>query len=507
LTIHYLDLPIRRKKASANRYSLATINYTPMSGNYQSRVFTFINKRTDRLKDTCAKGLRHIKVAVIWTGQVLLYPLQLLAQQIGSFQPQLAPPPPQRSLPHPASDINIEQALELVVSSGYPIEVASSDAVKVEQRSASELRARHPTTAGITVTDDEDRTPEEWEWEIAYTPERSRQATRTKPIVRGLSSLLIDRQLVLVTTENELIDILTLAQQQEIRRRIGMDLAIDWYQWHHHNLSTDRTDKQLVKADEFLILEGNTIEGFSIVDRDLSQLASADRDRRSPKLSERLQNWWQNLTVKPSTSTSDRSAKVENIESDSAPQLAPSSYSFMPQPPHRSRLLDLPQLPPFIEDTSNPKHDLPVLETIAKLQPDWLKQWWSYYREYLYIPTSSELEIVEQPVEFQLTPVVRQSDLKIKAARKTKFRSTPKHQNLLVGGASGNENRGAGKLSSQSSKNIEYQPDWIEITSETIGYKISLLARLLAWLDLIVLKIENWLIKIWQLIADRTVKD
>ncbi len=462
-----------------------------MSGNYQSRVFTFISKRTDRLKDTCAKGLRHIQVAVVWTGQILLYPLQLLAQKIGSFQPQLAPPPPQRSLPHPASDINIEQALDLVVENGYPIllqkssanEIASPTALTVEQRSSSDLRSRHPTTAEITIPD-EDRIPEEWEWEIDRTPVRSHQATRTKPIVRGLSSLLIDRQLVLVTTENELLDILTLTQQQEIRSRIGMDLAIDWYQWHHHHLSSDRTDKQLLQADRSLLLDGMRI------DRKLL----ADRDTRSPNLSERLQNWWQGLTA---TSTPISNSLAE-LESKLAPQLAPNSYSFMPQPPSSSRFLDLPQLPPFIEEALTPQRERSVLETISQLQPNWLKQWWYYYREYLYIPAKSDLEIM-QSAEFQLTPVVRQSDLKIETARKTKFRAAPIHQQLL--------DRGAGKLSSQSLKNIEYQPDWIETTSETIGYQISFLAKLLAWLDRIVLKIENWLIEIWRLIIDRTIQD
>jgi hypothetical protein len=461
-----------------------------MPGNYQSRVFTFISKRTDRLKDTCAKGLRHIKVAVVWTGQILIYPLQLLAQKIGSFQPQLAPPPPQKSLPHPASDINIEQALDLVVSSGYPIEIASPTALKVEQRSASDLRSIDPTTIGITISDG-DRIPEEWEWEIERTPVRSRQVIRTKPIVRGLSSLLIDRQLVLVTTENELLDILTLAQQQEIRRRIGMDLAIDWSQWHHQLSSTDRPGKQLAKAEKSWRIDGSSI------DRDLIQLSSVDRDLRSPKLLARLHDWWQNLTVTP-TST-PQSIFTGKSTSDLPPQLPPHSYPFTPQPPRSSRWLDLPQLPPFIENSPATAEDRPVLATLAKLQPDWLNQWWSYYREYLYIPAKSELEIIQQSAEFQLTPVVRQSDLKIEAARKTKFRATPKHQQLL--------GRVTGQLSSQSFKNIEYQPDWIETTSETIGYKTSLLNRLLAWLDLIMLKIENWLIKIWQLITDRTIKD
>ncbi|WP_310418502.1 hypothetical protein [Chamaesiphon sp. OTE_8_metabat_110] len=459
-----------------------------MSGNYQSRVFTFINKRTNELKNNCAKGWRHIKVAVVWSGQVLLYPIQLLAQTAKIFQPELPAPPQRRSLPfQPVPDINIEQALDLVAESGYPIEIALPTALAIKQQSSIDRRKVNLTTAAITIAD-EDYLPEEWDWD-ERSLHKSHQVTRNKPIVRGLSSLLIDRQLVLVTTENELLDILTLTQQQEIRRRIGMDLAIDWHQWHHQQLSTDRTDKQLATAKKSLLLDGSPIE----------QKLLADRDNISPNLSERLQNWWRDLTIKPSMEISNSLAQLELTEPDLAPQLAPSSYSFTPQPPRSSRFLDLPQLPPFIEEALTPQRHRPVLETIAQLQPNWLKQWWSYYREYWYIPNKSDLEIIHQPSEFQLTPVVRQSDLKIETVRKTKFRATSKHQSLL--------GRGAGQLSNQNYHNLEYQPDWIEVTSEPIGYKTSLLAKLLVWLDRIMLNIENWLIEIWRLITDRTIKD
>jgi hypothetical protein len=94
-----------------------------MSGNYQSRVFSFISKRTNQLRNTCVQGLRHLKVAVVWSGQILLYPLQLLAQSAKIIE-QLPTPIVQRSLPEPSPDISIEQALELVVDK--PISIAST---------------------------------------------------------------------------------------------------------------------------------------------------------------------------------------------------------------------------------------------------------------------------------------------------------------------------------------------------------------------------------------------
>jgi hypothetical protein len=480
-----------------------------MSGNYQSRVFTFISKRTDRLKDTCAKGLRHIKVAVVWTSQILLYPLQLLAQKIGDFQPQLAPPPPQRSLPQPTADINIEQALDLVVSSGYPIlfqrdsanEIATAaDLIIVERSSSRELHSIRPSMVGISVADDDRITEtEEWEWEIEARTPQSRQATLNKPIVRGLSSLLSDRQLVLVTTENQLLDILTLAQQQEIRRRIGMDLAITWERWYQHSLGTDSIDRQLSPAEKVSFIDRTEFAQIEGKHQHLPQLSSVGPDVRSPKLIERLHDWWQNLTTKSPISTQQSLELANESSAELSQQLLPNSYSFTPQPPQISRWLDLPQLPPFIENPPAPPHDRPVLETLAKLQPDWLKQWWHYYREYLYIPAKDDLQIIQQPTEFRLTPVVSPIDLDRQTSLKTKFRAVAKPQNII--------DRGAGKLSKPNYQNIEYQPDWIEAESETIGYNVSLIAKILGWLDRLMLSIENWLIKIWHLITSRAIKD
>ena len=94
-----------------------------MSDPYQSRIFTFIGNQANQLKNTCAQGFRHLKVAVVWGGQILLYPFQLLAQTT-IFQPQIASPPSRSTLPQPTPDINIEQALDLIAATGYQIELA-----------------------------------------------------------------------------------------------------------------------------------------------------------------------------------------------------------------------------------------------------------------------------------------------------------------------------------------------------------------------------------------------
>ncbi len=455
-----------------------------MPENYQSRVFTFISKRTNRFKDTCAQGLRHIKVAVVWGGQILLYPIQLLAQTTKIFQPQITPPARKPVLP-PVSDINIEQALELVVDAGYPVVIADRGALAVKNSEGGSLQ-QHPATGKVALFAHEDSSnlgsydPDTDDWEIAsYSPRRSPQVVAKKPVIQGLSSLLIDRQLVLITTENEILDILTSSQQQEIRRRIGIDLAIDWYQWHTGEILDRYTPEQL------------SLDGKSLT---AQPLIASGQSQSPPNLFNQLQDWFKNLTAKPEASIIQISDLDTNkIAAKSPRQIAPANYSFTPQPPQIDRLFDLPQLPPIIETPPISSQSHPVLDTLSRLQPDWLKQWLNYYQDYLYIPAKNHSQIVHQPAEFELVPLADSTSSEITSnSAKTSTNQAAKRRSLIQDGS--------GKLSVKIDPDLEYHANWIEVDSELIGYNQSLLQKLLGWLDRLILIIENWLIKIWNML-------
>jgi hypothetical protein len=460
-----------------------------MSGNYQSRVFTFINSRTNQLKDTCEKGLRHLKVAVVWTGQILLYPLQLLAQTTKIFQTQLPSPPSPRSLIQPAADINIEQALDLVAGAGYPIVISDRGTLAADVVGEDYQLQQFAPSRAISKFDDQNSwnlehyDPDTEDWEVSSYSPKSRRVTARKPIVRGLSSLLSDRQLVLVTTENEILDILTVSQQQEIRRRIGIDLAIYWHQWHTVKLSDSQSTQQLASADrELLLTDRLSIEQLTI--------GGNTADLAPPPLLDRLQHWLGKLTAK------FQPPAIPNIAPTVPRQLPAASYPFTPQPPQFDRFLDLPQLPPLneshpwnLEETqilSHPDHR--IRNTIAKLQPDWLKQWWNYYREYLYIPAKNAGQIVKQPAEFRLVPLDSGTE-------KIRSKQASKQQSLI-------DQSSSELVAKRIDWDLEHHPDWIEAESETIGYNQSPIAQFLAWLDRLFLKLENWLIKIWLIIIN-----
>ncbi len=484
-----------------------------MSEPHQSRVFTFIGNRANQLKNTCVQGLRHLKVAVVWGGQILLYPFQLLAQTT-IFQSQIATPPSRSGLPQPTSDINIEQALELVEIAGHPIEFVHKKPLVVDDWSFID-ESLWDTSHGNTAIKSQ---------KISYSPHDFRQVTPSKPIIRGLSSRLVDRQLVLVTIDNQLLDMLTISQQQEIRRRIGIDIATNWHQWHTNKLSGDNSTHQFTSGEQFLLTSETAI----------------DRERPSQKLSDRLGNWFQKKSQSQPQTLSTQSEKVEFILPESLDRLPPAQDPFLltseglfdreipsqklsnrlgnwlqkvihsqsqdsfiqpksfdrlspaqdrftPQPPRLEKLFELPQLPPI--KSSEPiiadRHNS-VREIVAKFQPDWFKKLWSYYRDYLYIPSTDRHEIIHQPAEFDLIPI-EPNDNQITATH------PPEHQTQVV--------QNSAKLSAKFYRDLEHHPDWIETESELIGYNRSLLTRCLSWLDRIMLKIENWLIKIWNQIT------
>jgi hypothetical protein len=491
-----------------------------MSGHYQSRVFTFISKRTNQLKNTCAQGLRHLKVAVVWSGQILLYPLHLLAQTTKIFHPQLSPPPTQRSLPQPDPDLNIEQALDLVAGVGYPTSQGSGYAIAIAERGtitvADPLSHRQlqqvssiPEDDGLTIADRqlwniEDGNTDTEDWELVNNARKSRRLATRKPTIRGLSSVLIDRHLVLVTTENEILDILTIAQQQDLRRRIGIDLAMNWASWHRNKLTPHQSSVAKITGTSQLLINNNSPTQLAIASTIEDTFIDRDRDLGSPleQLRQGWQNWFQKFT-------SNNSEPIDEIAPADRFQLSPSSYPFTPQPPQISRVFDLPQLPPIIEDESIPDRDPPIQNPLVKLQPDWLRKWLNYYRDYLYIPSQSDRQIVKQAAEFQLIPLTPfLAEMKIdRRSQQIGIDELLGKQDATIEPKGYINDRAGGKLSKKVFNNIEHQPDWIEAESETIGYNRSPLAKFLAWLDRIFFHIENWLIKIWKAITNNPARN
>ncbi len=211
-------------------------------GVYRSRLFGFIQHQTYRLRESVGLGLRQVKVSVQWTGQILLSPLRWFdrfkqnpdRQIAGQDYQRLQQLPPTPTKPR----IEVESILAEVAAAGY-----------------GELQM--PLREDWSVVDAAD-----WDTTLLGGSQLTLQGAsappqRTKPVIRGLASLLVDRSLVLVDRYNQILDVLSPSQQFHLQRQIDPVLAKQWSidQSNQFNLANS-TDLELTAADQLLLNPG-----------------------------------------------------------------------------------------------------------------------------------------------------------------------------------------------------------------------------------------------------------
>ncbi|MER3434117.1 MAG: hypothetical protein C4288_11970 [Leptolyngbya sp. ERB_1_1] len=193
------------------------------SRRYQSQLFNFVTRQTQKLADKSATLLRHAKVTTIWTTQILLYPIYAVFQgarsigrQIGQqiekvvlrlrmSREEIAMPSAPRSLfdPEKLSDVPIQNVLNAVKRA------------LISGGDLPALRERHPLVLierFLMRREDEDV--------VSSNPYR----------IQAIACEIDTRKLVLILEGNVIFDILTPKQQRQIEHRIRLELARYW-QW------------------------------------------------------------------------------------------------------------------------------------------------------------------------------------------------------------------------------------------------------------------------------------
>jgi hypothetical protein len=190
------------------------------SGRYQSRLFNFLNRQALRLTAQCDRAVRQLKVAAVWGVQIVLYPVYLLVQTGLSAGRQLSNSAQagwpqlkeftnkqyQKTLP--AADTPIQQVLNEVSTLPLP---KVQDTVQVQE---SQLPTPVFCPSGEMVP--------------ASQPELSKTAQESKGegcVIQGVATLLATRTLVLVTVDNQVLDILTPQQQKKLSAKISWEVA------------------------------------------------------------------------------------------------------------------------------------------------------------------------------------------------------------------------------------------------------------------------------------------
>ena len=180
-------------------------------GVYRSRLFGFVHRQAYRVREGIGLGLRQVKVSVQWTGQILLSPLRWFDRFKQNPNRQISGQEKLKELPSTLIKprIEVEIILAEVAAAGY-----------------GELQM--PVREDWSVVDAKD-------WDTTLLGE-SQLALRgeaappqpTKPVIRGLASLLADRSIVLVDRYNQLLHVLSPSQQLHLQRQIDPVLAHQW---------------------------------------------------------------------------------------------------------------------------------------------------------------------------------------------------------------------------------------------------------------------------------------
>jgi hypothetical protein len=173
------------------------------SGRYQSRLFSFFSQQSLRLKDKTGQAWRQVKLAAVWSTQIALYPIyalfqagRLLGRQMGQATRQVFP----------------------------RLRAAKQQILNPSELNPSELNPSEPF-ALLSDTPIHNLLAESLKERLGESLGESQGESLA---VRGFASSLLNRGLVLVTIENEALDILTRVQQTQLQRQMIWEMANYW---------------------------------------------------------------------------------------------------------------------------------------------------------------------------------------------------------------------------------------------------------------------------------------
>ncbi|MBW4625725.1 MAG: hypothetical protein KME49_09530 [Brasilonema octagenarum HA4186-MV1] len=258
-------------------------------GRYQSRLFNFFHQQSRRWSEQFERTIRHVQVAANWSLEALLTSVYVLIRKAtesagkqlhtNEQQPRFQL---QESQTNSETVSSVDTPVQRVLEAAVTLEIAEAPKpgkagkknsltvwipyFSIFPTVSSPLIVSHPdSTAGApslgTPTPDtsvgktphpSSRQSRPTEWLPSSSTGAATHCLPTvssPPIVRGIASDLGSRNLVLVTIENKILDILTLRQQEILQNRILQEVA-RWRSWQLTQ-SKDET-KVLSEIDRLL---------------------------------------------------------------------------------------------------------------------------------------------------------------------------------------------------------------------------------------------------------------
>ena len=558
------------------------------SGRYQSRLFNFVHKQSRRFTRQCDRALAHLQTTSNWVAAVGLYPILLLFQSTrraakqmhSSVQqsfPQFSPAVESQPQTPPTVDTSIQQVLLLVdaLSSESAISTSPTKPEPLKnllaflvswrfKNRSQEAEGEKPFTSGrvpLASSVTAYNAPRLNGGKIC-TVQALPLATSNRPLIQGIATQLSSRALVLVSVQNEILDILTPQQQQKLQAEIIAKIGDYW------RYRTKQSQKSLKPQASYIDpLTPSPVLAF--LDRKLAGVESnhftpvwevaiaisRKVSSSSGQLVQQVQSQFgASLSTARSPAAADDSSATQTIRIQTLIRAA-IDYFFgthdskpLGQNQSKSKSIsgtvsqNLPQAPnllinPSLKSTASTAgaRRRAHLRRVGfgrsprpNIEDPWLSESDLFGDSVVVdeILTESQLRSKTMMSGTKKTSVVLPSNRSssyslgklVNSCRNFFLPSKPaseivkqqKINNSKVAGISTKQSpplfkspqlNTAGEISTSSStqtSGMEAQPDWIETNATVMGYVKHPLEQLLAWLDSLMLWLEEMLLKIWQ---------
>jgi hypothetical protein len=519
------------------------------STRYQSRLFNFVHRQSRRLGDRLDSTFRHLQVATNWSLQALLYPVVILLRKaVESAGKQLHAQKPQSRLELKAN--NIDSQPETPPATDTPIQRVLQAVLEVEDKETSRQADTEINKNLLGFLASKAFTGMAALKRLKFSPNQPSTSNLTSssavigthprhlPTVQGIATHLENGNLVLVTADNEILDILTRQQQEKLQDRIIGEVADYWHSWQlatvkketeilpeierlltkltgnadqRHALPEGTQTQALVNGEELLVfidaslakLESNALTPLS-----RATLSVQQRSLEIIKVAQTQLNiffYGKELTVPGEDIQSDRLRIQAIIEAavnyffgerrgkklDASPPANNVSQALpiSRQSPNEDLLADpwlswvdlfddFESIQEEVVETTNPA--LP-----ANQSPKYLENWLNRYQN---IPDIRPSGLVKrQKPTTDLTRTEKASG-KVTTKKSTESKISP---------VASNKGEISQKQRFQTTE-IEAKPDWIETKATSVGYEKHPLERILTWLDAALLWLEEKFVKLFQ---------
>ena len=405
---------------------------SPSSERYQSRFFNFINRQSRRFQQQCDRAFHNLKASASWVAAVGLYPLLLFKSNRWTNK-QLH-----------------QRVKQIFLQLSGAVDNAESQTPPTVDTPIEQVMLCIDTSPTKTLL-----------------PDLS---------IRGIATQLSNQTLVLVTPQNQLLDILTQEQQQTLQEQIIVAVADYWrYQRlsYSSRSSAINPDDSQTHANTIITLIWAAVDYFfgNPGKKNLTPIPNSPSLKSIGAASQEKQLQGRH-TVTMSASKSRSAQLPASVHSDQNiedPWLNESDL-FGDSIAAGEMLQQLNS--PTIQSISKKRILLPSIKIVGYSLQNLINSWRKY-----------------SPV--QLTSgIAKQQKISTGKLSDRLEQSLPLCQSP--------QELGTDKISTPAySHQVKLPPDWIETHAIVIGYVKHPLEQLLAWLDQAMLWLEEVLLKFW----------